>query len=270
MNTSAFRLAIAACLLATAFASAACSSSSSATEGDDTSELTAADNEVQNTFVQANDALDAGQWSRAARLYAQVIDADPDRWDAHMNQGIALMRDHEFADATESFEMALRHGGDAEPTVYFNLGNLYQERGLYEKAIDAYRNSMAVAGGLDYETLLNISACFTFLNAHDEARQTVDRAFELDPDDPRAYLTLGILKHSDNRLDEALEIFDQVTSTHPDLGGAHYNRGFILMRMEENEEAIAAFETYLDVEPEGPYVTQSESHIQTIQNRLDR
>lgn len=272
MTSHRFRIALVALFATTAF-SAACSSSPEVPD-DNPAEMAAADAEaeaeLQKTFVQANDALDAGDWSRAAALYGEVIDADPERWDAHMNRGIALMKDLEFDAATDAFEDAIHHGGGDEPIVYFNLGNLYQERGLYEPAIDAYRHSMAVAGSVDYDTLLNISACFTFLNAHDKARQTIDRALKLNPDDPRGHLTLGTLKYSDDRPEEALEVFDELLASHPDLGPAHYNRAFVLMRMEKLEEAREGFQTYLEVAPDGPYVTQSESNIDTIDNALSR
>ncbi len=271
MNSICFRFVLCALLAATAFAITACSSSPEVKEEDDTSELVVDTGpDVQEIFAQASDALDAEQWDRAARLYGEVVDADPHRWDAHMNRGIALVRTLEFDAAIDSFEMALRNGGDDEPIVYFNLGNLYQERGLYESAINAYRASMAVTGALDYDTLLNISACFTFLNAYDKARLTIDRALELDPDDPRAFVSLGILEFAEERPEDSLQIFEELLASHPDLPPAHYNRGYVLMRMEKDHEALDAFETYLNVAPDGPYVTQSESHIMAIENRLER
>lgn len=271
MIASTFRnCAVAICLSTLVLGSVACSSSSAA-EPDDTSELTEpAPSEVKQQFAQANEALDDGDWERAAELYGQVVDADPDRWDAHMNRGIALMRSQEFSDAVDAFDDALSAGGDTEPVVYFNLGNLYQERGQYQAAIDAYRTSMAVRGELDYETLLNISASFVFLHAHDEARQTIERAMELEPDDPRSYLTLGLLEQSEENPDRALEIYDELVATEPEMGPAHYNRGYVLMRMGKNEQALEAFDTYLEVAPDGPYVQQTKSNISTIEDRLDR
>ena len=250
----------------------ACSSSSSAEKEDD-AEPEVVEPEgptAQELFVQANEALDQRDWEEAASLYEQVTDLDDERWDAHMNRGIALTHNEQFRDATEAFQDALNAGGNSEPTVYFNLGNHYQERGLHEAAIDAYRASMAQRGDLHYETLLNISASFTFINAHEQARKTIERALKLDPDDPRAHITLGLTIFSEGQPDEALEIYDEVVAMAPDFAPGHYNRGFVLLRMGDDEKARESFTNYLELAPDGPYVQKAESHITTIDQRTAR
>lgn len=249
----------------------ACSSSSSAEKGDDPAPATEPKApSAQELFIQANEALDDRDWSAAIDLYEQVTEADPERWDAHMNRGIALTHDEQFTEATDAFADAFAAGGDTEPMVYFNLGNHYQERGLHEAAIDAYRTSMAHRGELHYGTLLNISASLTFINAHDKARQTIEQALKLDPDDPRAHLTLGLTAYSEGDPDQALEIYDELVAVEPNYAPAHYNRGFVLLRMGEDTPALNAFQTYLELAPDGPYVKKAESHISIIERRQKR
>ena len=253
----------------------ACSSSSSADKTDvaavaEEPELKPEEPTAQELFLRANDRLNERLWDEAIALYEEVTDADPERWDAHMNRAIALTHSNEFQAATDAFADSFEAGGDQEPIVYFNLGNHYQERSLHEHAIDAYRTSMALRGGLDYETLINISAAFTFLNAHEEARATIERAIELDPDDPRGHITLGSLEYSEGHPDVAFDIYDELIAHHPELANAHYNRGYLLLNANRNKEALQAFLTYIELAPDGPYVDNAESSISLLERRLDR
>ncbi len=262
------RLTVVVLLVMLTVATAACSSTSDQEKDDDTAALTKPQGPTaQELFLQGNQALDARQWEEAVALYEEVTDLDPQRWDAHMNRGIALTAAREHGEATEAFAMAIEAGGQDEQILYFNLGNHYQERGMYEAAVGAYRTSMAVGGGLDYDTLLNIGAAFIFLHAYDQARQTIERALELDPDDPRAYISLGVLTHSEGHPTEALDLYDRLLADHPRLAEAHYNRGFVLLRLRRDDEARQAFETYLEIAPQGPYVRKVENHIATIDRR---
>lgn len=262
------RLFITLLALSLLLAATACTGSSTQTRDDQAGMQNADHQRAQVLFVHANEALDQGNWELAIRLYDDALTLHPRRWDLHMNRGIALTRMERFRDATDAFAQALETGGDREPELYFNLGALYQERGLYEHSIDAYRTSLAYRGELEYETLLNIAAAYTFVHSYPEARQTIERAIELNPDDPRGYLSLGLITYSEENPDEALRIYDDLIANYPDFASAHFNRGFVLMRIGQPHEAIEAFQTYLQLDPSGPYTRQAENNISTIQRRL--
>ena len=255
-------------ILILSLGSLACSTTQSQT-GDQTADLTQAHHQrAQALFVQGNLALDEENWEAAIRFYDDALNLHPQRWDIHMNRGIALTRVQRFRDATDAFAQALESGGDQDPELYFNLGNLHQERGLYEHAIDAYRTSLAYRNSLDYDTLLNIAAAYTFVHSYADARQTIERAITLNPDDPRGYLSLGLITFSEEEPDEALRIYDELIANYPGFAPAHYNRGFVLMRLGQRQEALDAFRTYLELDPDGPYVRQAQGNINTIERRL--
>lgn len=265
------RFLFAAGLVCVLSAAVACSSTPDQTEQHtEQVEAPADEDAAHELFVRANEALDAGQWDRAVDLYLDTVELDPTRWDADMNRGIALAQLGEYDNAVDAFADALEHGGDVEPLVYFNLGNLYQRRSLYEASIDAYRTSLAYRDELDYATLLNLSASYTFLNAFDEAEETIDRAMQIDPDDPRGPLTRGLIVLSQENPDGALDIYDELVAMHPEFPPARYNRGFVLLRLGELEQARREFATYLDLAPQGPFVQKAESHLSSIEQRLER
>ncbi len=264
---SIHRLTVTLLIVAMAAATLGCSSSSPDTPQDESAELAESPGpDVKEKRARADAALESGEWQQAANHYQTVTDAEPDRWEAHMNRGIALARLQDYQKANDAFEAAIEAGGAEEGILYFNLGNLYQSWGLYEAAIDAYRASMAYGTESDYEALLNISACLTFLNAFDQARETIDRAIDLEPNDLRAKVTLGVIKFSKGDASDALDLYDEILAVDPDLARAHYNRAFVLQRMGEVEEARRAYETYLELDPDGPYVTQAETQLSTLED----
>lgn len=251
----------------------ACSSSSKAKKAQSANAAAAQQSldptfEAQESFLRGNKALDERNWELALMHYDRAVEFDPQRWDIHMNRALALMSMQRFQEATDAFADALEQGGDHEPVLLFNLGNFYQDRGRYEIAIDAYRTSMARHGELDYDTMLNIAACFTFLHSYDDAQQTIERAIEMRPDDPRAYLSLGLIQFAKEEPNRALDTYQTLLASYPDFAPAYYNRGYILMRLRRYEEAQQTIEHYLKIDPDGPYTNQAQHLLNQIERRL--
>jgi tetratricopeptide (TPR) repeat protein len=68
-----------------------------------------------------------GKYDRAATLWRQVIEREPDRASNHLQLGAALARAERIEMAIEQFETALRLGAD--PLVYRQLADLYASAG---------------------------------------------------------------------------------------------------------------------------------------------
>ncbi|WP_230470046.1 tetratricopeptide repeat protein [Lujinxingia vulgaris] len=246
-------------------------SSSNATKSDElpTEERVEAPSiSVQELVLRGNEALDARAWDDAIAAYDEALAVDQQRWDVHMNRAIALTFALRYDDAIAAIGDALAAGGQDEPQVYFNLGNIYQERGLYQNAVTAYRASMAADGNrLDVDTLLNIGAAYMFLRAYPQSRQALEKAAELAPDDPRPVHSLGILAFSEEKPDEALDYYNEVRALDPSYAPAYFNQGFILATLGEDEEAARAFERYLELAPEGPYATRARNQANRLRAR---
>jgi len=77
-------------------------------------------------------------------------------------------------------------------------------------------------------------------------------ALELDPDDAEALVHVGIILYQNGRPEEALRSVDRALSTDPRYPEGLFIRGVILLRgLDRPEDAISAFETYLDAAPFG-------------------
>ncbi len=225
---------------------------------------------AQEYFLEGNAFLDNREWPRAINSYTKAIEQDPSRWDIYMNRAIAYSSDNKFPEAIASLELALDNGGQAQPEVYFNLGNIYQNRGLYGQAIDAYRASMAVSGKMDVDNLLNIAAAYTILNELDAARATLLKIRETAPDDPRALHGLAMILQLEEKFDEAIQAYQQIHSIAPRFSQSYFNRAYILMGTSRFQEAIDAFQKYIELDPKGPYVQRAENNIESAKRRLNK
>lgn len=77
-------------------------------------------------------------------------------------------------------------------------------------------------------------------------------ALELDPDDAEALAHVGIILYQSGRPQEALRSVDRSLSTDPRYPEALFFRGVILLEgLDRPDEAITAFEDYLDAAPFG-------------------
>jgi tetratricopeptide (TPR) repeat protein len=77
-------------------------------------------------------------------------------------------------------------------------------------------------------------------------------ALELDPDDAEAHAHVGIILYLSERPREALDAVDRALGTDPSYPEALFFRGVILLgELDRPQEAIAAFERYLEAAPFG-------------------
>lgn len=124
---------------------------------------------VNATVSEAYAALEAGQYDSAQRLYGQVLRSEPANVDALLGLAAIAQKDNRLDDAQRYFAAildveprnALAQSGliglmsradphaaesrlkqllarEPSPPLYFNLGNLYAEQGLWPQAQQAY------------------------------------------------------------------------------------------------------------------------------------
>ena len=143
------------------------------------------------------------------------------------------------------------------PAAYNRLGNRYYQQGEYDKALEAYNRSMAVAPatGLTFLLRANVLAAS---GRHEEAIQEYDKA-----DNDLTVLQRGIqdvvLYNRGNSkaqlrdLQGAIQDYTQALKWDPNTPQMHYNRGNAYLDLYQFPEALIDFEAacYIDGPP-GP------------------
>ena len=85
---------------------------------------------------------------------------------------------------------------------YYNLGNFYQDRGLYMEAVNHYNK----ASELDQEEispLINTSIAYSALGDFSSAENKLMKALALDPDNPATNFNYGLLMAQLQNFDKA-------------------------------------------------------------------
>src|SRR5690554_402646 len=259
---------IAACLLATGLSSACSSAPAEPAESTTRKEKTAVpEQSAQELFLQVNQKLDLKDYKGAISLYDRALTVDPARWDIYMNKGIAHSSLQQFSQAVDAMDAALNNGGDAHAEVYFNLGNIYQNRGLYVQSIKAYRSSLALRERPHVDTILNIAAGLMFMRELDQAEKTYAYLQTLAPDDARLYVGLELLEQAREHYDKAAAHYDHALLVDPGYAHAYFMKGSLEKLTEKYADSIQSFERYIELAPDGPYARPARIRIEAMKSR---
>lgn len=224
---------------------------------------------AQEIFIQGNQYLDAKDWKQAVETYKKAK-VDGKRWDIYLNRGIAEIQLGKFSDALLSFELALKNGGEKEAVVYFNLGNLYQERGFYTSAIDAYRAGLVYVpeGQIDIDLLTNLGSAYVFARKFEEANETYNYLQGVASNNPAAQHGLGMVFLSQDKYRDAIAMFEQVNLAFPNFAMAYYTKGEAFARRKQYSKAVESFENYTRLAPDSAYRKRVEGLIQKYSEHI--
>ncbi len=163
-------------------------------------------------------------------------------------------------DAIRQYEKALQlNEGESGRFVYERLGTIYQWLGQYEKAEQYFRRMLEIQpdSSLAHYNLGNL---LRHRGEHTEAIRQYRRAIEIDPSNAEAYINMGLAiaataDGSPAKGDEAIDAYRKALELGTKQGKsrvcvmAHYNTGLVLIWQGRVQEAIAAYEEALSIDP---------------------
>jgi len=213
----------------------------------------------KNTLQQAMALHRSGHLQEAEVLYRQILQAEPEHFDAlhllgllahqvgkneigveligkaltfkpdcaeaHNNLGLILIDQGKLNEAFASFRKALSLQPDFA-MAHYNLGNVLQDQGKLGEAISSYR-----------------------------------QAVNLKPDFADAYYNLGLIFNNQGKLDEAIANYRQVLILQPDFAEAHNNLGVIFSKLGNMSDAIACYRKALSLRPNSAGIYKNLSTI---------
>jgi len=162
----------------------------------------------------------AGRLDAAARLYGQVLNAEPANPDAlHLLGVIAQQRgDCQTSVILIEQAIALRPGAH----YYCNLANALTGVGRYQDAAEACRRALALDPGLAMAQS-NLGVALRALGRPTLAIAAFRAAIAMQPERAEAYSNLGVLLTEQGRRDEAVQVLREVLVMRPGYAEAHYN-----------------------------------------------
>ena len=206
--------------------------------------------DVHRLTVLADMHVTTGEFERAFELFDRAQALAPDLATVPFIRGLRLAEIGDSAAAIESFEVALRLGGDTEGT-FVELINLHRKlKELAEATAVARRGIEAHPESVRLRTVLG-----ELLLREGEAKQAeghLRAALQIDPHRPRAIRHLGEALWKQGRESEALEQFRELRRLSPvDV----YSRSFLARHLAgqgEFAQAEVLIREALELRPEEP------------------
>lgn len=216
---------------------------------------------------------------RAATLFQQILDTEPNNHNALHLLGLAYKDLHDPATAENLIRKALKlsdqplyhlnlslvlqqAGRDDEAikeiTRYLEhdphdvdslntLGNLCRKTGLIDEAIEQYKKALTVDPDRD-GVINNLGLAYLYSGEQETAEQSFIEAIELNENNYQALNNLGLLRNYQSRKDEARELFERSLKIEPSFTEAQSNYAEVM-----DEEDLAVIEEKLrEVLPRSP------------------
>ncbi len=208
-----------------------------------------------------------GRLEKAADLYRQVLDAQPEHSDALQLYGLLRqqMGDLDTAERLMRKSLAVAPG---QPHVHNNLGNLLMALERVREAVDHYRKATGLKP--DYaEAWHNLGLALTATGELEAAIEALARATAARPDYYQAYNSLGNAHQNRKDFDAAIAAYRKALDIRPDYVKAMHNLAVSLRRAGQLEEAVACFREVIRMSPEIAEAHYNLGHALQLLERVD-
>jgi tetratricopeptide (TPR) repeat protein len=201
-----------------------------------------------------NEAVAAQRQGRlrdAEKLYARVLKAAPNQYDALNLLGTIKAQQGHIGEAHRLFSAAVK-ANPAPPQGWSNLGQALHALKRSGEALDCLDKARALAPG-DVSILYQHANVLLSLDRPSEALAEFQAVLAQTPQHLPQHVEVrvncGIAQAALGLPEPALAEFDAALALMPGHPAAHYNRGVALIKLGRYEEAVAANDAALAIEP---------------------
>ena len=173
---------------------------------------------------------------------------EPKTAEEHYLRGSAFYQAHRFTDADAESDAALTLEPE-NPKVLVLRVRLLQRAGQQEAALEMARKASGLAPNWD-EPLYLAGISSYFLRHYTEARQSLARAFELNPKSAVAIFMAALASASEGKPREAEQYLRRAIALQPDNARFHCHLGILLMRENEYTKAEESLKKAARLKPE--------------------
>ena len=232
--------------------------------------------EIKKELQKAIVLQQKGIFNEARKVYEEILNFNPDVFEAHHNLGMLLKSLNKLDEAERSFTKSIVLKPDFAISHYqmgntkYKLQKFKESETCYEKAISLNSNFL--------EAYINLGRSQRELRKLKEAEENLRKAKKINPDFPETNTLLGLilfdrgrlsddLKHKDlDKLIEGKKILLKSIKLNPDYAISHLNLGLILQELGDLNDAKESFEKSLKLDPNSIY---AKYNLDILLNQID-
>jgi len=147
------------------------------------------------------------------------------------NFGSALVQRGMYEKAIEAFELALSYN-TGDPVVHYNLGTTYARLNQLNPAEKELKKAVDINPS-SYSAWLNLSNIYHIRGMHEEDKAVQQKLIRLNPKNYKAYFHMGSILRDQGDFDGALSYYRQAAALAPEESHIFSNLGTVLFRLEE-------------------------------------
>ncbi|MFQ5559935.1 MAG: tetratricopeptide repeat protein, partial [Nitrospinota bacterium] len=190
----------------------------------------------------------SGELSMALTHYKKAVEINPENINYLLGMGVLHGQMANWSEAIDLLKKCATNFPD-KPMIHYNLGLALAGGGKPDQAIESYKKALDMdpAFLLPY---INLGALYLNLKEYKKSVALLQKADSLSPNTEGVKLLLGtaLLKNGNYALAE--HEFDMVLSLNPKSGIGHYNKGILLEKKEDQENAVKSFFAAADSQPD--------------------
>ena len=204
--------------------------------------------DIVHILQQAVVLQQQGRFAQAESLYLQVLQVQPDNFDAMHLLGVLARQTARPELALDLIGRAIRINPQ-QAAAYCNAGAALQDLGRTEEALASYEKALELKP--DYALALNNRGnALSKLLRHDESLASYQQAIAVKPDYAEAHHNHGTALHKLHRYEAALLSYRRALQLSPGFVDALNSQGIALHALRDFEAAMASYERVLQIRPD--------------------
>ena len=198
--------------------------------------------------------------------YEKLTQLKPADVETRLLLGQLYSLNHDSAKAEAQFKEAQKIDANSEEVV-LSMARLYGEQGDYQRAADTLGSIPVEDRSMRVEFALG--GTYDQLKKTKEASAAYRRALDMEPDNPDTQHALANALLADNKLDEALKLYQEISAAEPQDGQSLIHMAEIQRRQGHYTEALATLKKAKTLAPDSIELSYNEALVYDSLGKYD-
>lgn len=196
---------------------------------------------------KAKELFAAGEIKKATELYEQILEMDPENFDASVFLGMQAVQDRNWTKAHAILQVAVKNEPNNALLIH-TIGYILKELKLFDKALINYDLAIEIKKDFFY-AYYNKGILLFELKKYKEALTSYDKAIQINKNFYQAFANRGIVLVELNKVEAAIASYEKAISINNEYTEAYYNLGVALLKINEPGRALHYFEKAINQNP---------------------